>query len=323
MTLDNLQDSIDTTGGGGGGGSNYITDDADDTMAGTLTIDKDSTATTTSSVYGLDIDLDQTGAVAGGQTLSMYGIRISLNDDAPTHVQGHYPVGISNNVTSNKTGQSFTMGLYNICKGGDTDYGIINNVGENGDGTTGSIGIQQTVSDDGTDYIQKSSADGGDYFSMKTIANGETTLATVDDDGTKLANLHMEIQGFVEFDGCGVGFDLVTPTYNAADTDVDFRTGNKQFVTFGAGNITDLNLYFPSTSGNFTLLIKQDGTGSRAITNYKAFDNSGSTASGSSTVLFPGGSNPTLTTTANKVDILSFFWDADNEIAYGVASVNF
>ena len=112
MTLDNLQDSIDTTGGGGGGGSNYITDDADDTMAGTLTIDKDSTATTTSSVYGLDIDLDQTGAVAGGQTLSMYGIRISLNDDAPTHVQGHYPVGISNNVTSNKTGQSFTMGLY-------------------------------------------------------------------------------------------------------------------------------------------------------------------------------------------------------------------
>ena len=157
---------------------------------------------------------------------------------------------------------------------------------------------------------------------MKTIANGETTLATVDDDGTKLANLHMEIQGFVEFDGCGVGFDLVTPTYNAADTDVDFRTGNKQFVTFGAGNITDLNLYFPSTSGNFTLLIKQDGTGSRAITNYKAFDNSGSTASGSSTVLFPGGSNPTLTTTANKVDILSFFWDADNEIAYGVASLN-
>jgi len=322
MTLDNLQDSIDTTGGGGGGGSNYVTDDADDTMAGTLTIDKDSTATTSSSVYGIDIDLDQTGAVAGGQTISMYGMRISLNDDAPTHVQGHYPVGIENNVISNKTGTSFAMGMYNLIKGGDADYGIINNVGENGDGTTGSIGIQQTVSNDGIDYRQNSSADIGDYFSMRTIANGETTLATVDDDGTKLANLHMEIQGFVEFDGCGVGFDLVTPTYNATDTDVDFRTGNKQFVTFGAGNITDLNLYFPPTSGNYTLLIKQDGSGSRAITNYKAFDRTG-TAAGSSTVLFPGGANPTLTTTANKVDILSFFWDADNEIAYGVATVNF
>ena len=321
MTLDNLQDSIDTTGGGGGGGSNYITDDADDTMAGTLTIDKDSTATTTGTVLGLDIDVDQTGIVAAAQSLSVYGARISVNDDAPTHVQGHYPIGIYTNVTSNKTGTSLTMGLYNVIKGADTDYGIVNTIGEDGDGTTGTIGISQTVTNDGLDYIQKSSADGGDYFSMKTIANGETTLATVDDDGTKLANLHMEIQGFVEFDGCGVGFDLVTPTYNATDTDVDFRTGNKQMVTL-TGNITDLNLYFPSTSGNFTLLIKQDGTGSRAITNYKAFDNLG-TASGSSTVLFSGGSNPTLTTTASKVDILSFFWDADNEIAYGVATVNF
>lgn len=321
MTLDNLQDSIDTTGGGGGGGSNYVTDDADDTMEGTLTIDKNSTATTTSTVLGLDIDLDQTGIVAGGNTLAIYGVRINVNDDAPTHVQGHYPVGIENNVTSNKTGQSFTMGLYNICKGGDTDYGIINNVGENGDSTTGSIGISQTVTNDGTDYMQKSSADTGDYFSMKTIANGETTLATVDDDGTKLANLHMEIQGFVEFDGCGVGFDLVTPTYDATDTDVDFKTGNKQMVTL-TGNITDLNLYFPSTSGNFTLLVKQDGSGSRAITNYKAFHITG-TAAGSSTVLFPGGANPTLTTTASKVDIISFFWDTDNEIAYGVATVNF
>ena len=33
--------------------------------------------------------------------------------------------------------------------------------------------------------------------------------------------------------------------------------------------------------------------------------------------------NPTLTTDANHVDIISFFWDADNEIAYGVASLDF
>ena len=137
------------------------------------------------------------------------------------------------------------------------------------------------------------------------------------------AHIVIDAGGHVEFDDCGVGFDLVTPTYNAADTDVDFRTGNKQFVTFGNGNIADLNLKFPATSGNFTLLLKQDVFGSRTVTNYKAFDSASNAANGSSTVKFAGGSNPTLTTDANHVDIISFFWDADNEIAYGVASLDF
>ena len=48
-----------------------------------------------------------------------------------------------------------------------------------------------------------------------------------------------------------------------------------------------------------------------------------SSADGASGVKFPGGSNPTLTTAANHVDILSFYWDADNEIAYGVATLDF
>ena len=36
-----------------------------------------------------------------------------------------------------------------------------------------------------------------------------------------------------------------------------------------------------------------------------------------------GGSAPTLTTTADKADIVSILWDADDEIAYGVASLDF
>ena len=128
----------------------------------------------------------------------------------------------------------------------------------------------------------------------------------------------------VHFLDTAAGFTQFEPTYNASDTDVEFnQNGNKGFVTFGSGNITDLNLTFPSASGNFTLVLKQDGTGSRTVTNYKAFDSTGSAASGSSTVKFAGGSNPTLTTDANHVDIISFYWDADNGIAYGVASLDF
>ena len=181
--------------------------------------------------------------------------------------------------------------------------------------------------------------DAHDTFTITTGGGGATTIETADNTGATghlnfvvdggmdigtNAEVTIDAGGHVEFEGCGVGFDLVTPTYNASDTDVDFTTGNKQFATFGSGNITDLNLIFPKVSGNFLLMLKQDGTGSRTVTNYKVWDRvDSSAASGSATVKFAGGSNPDLTDDANHVDIISFFYDCDNEIAYGVASLDF
>ncbi len=128
----------------------------------------------------------------------------------------------------------------------------------------------------------------------------------------------------VNFGSSCVGFTQLEPAYDSGSTIVDFRHSNKQNLTFGAGNITHLLFYFPLVSGNFQLLIKQDGTGSRTITgSYKVYEFDESTADGSNVVKFAGGSNPTLTTDANHVDIISFYWDADNEIAYGVATLDF
>ena len=98
------------------------------------------------------------------------------------------------------------------------------------------------------------------------------------------------------------------------------REGNKQFVTFGSGNIGNMNLAFPDVSCNCQLLLKQDGTGSRTVTNWKTSDQAGGNGG---TVIWSGGSAPTLTTTGAKIDILSFYWDNDNHKAYGVASLNF
>jgi len=164
--------------------------------------------------------------------------------------------------------------------------------------------------------------DTDDAFKI-TVAGGSgtTTLETVSDNAD--GDLFIVADGHVEFDGCGVGFDLVTPTYDATSTVVDFKKGNKQMVTFGSGNITNVEFHFPSASGNFVCLFKQDGTGSRTITNYKVYDAGGNAASGSSATKFAGGSNPTLTTDANHVDIISIFWDADNEIAYAVPTLDF
>ena len=213
---------------------------------------------------------------------------------------------------------------------GTTDSDLTLNI--DGDIILNADGGQVTIKDDSASHFLfdcdatrfriYDDTNANDFFTITVGAEGETTITTTDAD-TAVGHLNIEPDGHVEFDNCGVGFDLVTPTYNASNTSVDFKTGNKQFVTFGSGNITNLQLVFPATSGNFVVLLKQDGTGSRTITNYKVYDSGGSLASGSNVALFAGGSNPTLTTDANHVDIISIFWDADNEIAYAVASLDF
>ena len=154
--------------------------------------------------------------------------------------------------------------------------------------------------------------------------DGAVEISTTDSNAAE-GHLKFDIDGHVEFEGCGVGFDLVTPAYDATDTDVDFRTGNKQFLTFGSGNIADLNLQFPATSGNFLLVLKQDGTGSRTVASdgWMVLKHDGSATVGNSLVKWPGGTVPTLSTGANDIDIVSLFWDADNGAAYGVISQDF
>ena len=162
--------------------------------------------------------------------------------------------------------------------------------------------------DGGTDtYIQESSAD------VLRFVVGDDAILTMTEAGAG-GNL-------ADFGTTGVGFTQGTVGYDATNTNVYFsKEGNKAFLTFGAGNITNMNIYFPPLACNCILLIKQDGTGSRTVTNWKTFDSEGGNES---TVVFAGGSNPTLTTTANKLDIVSFYWDGGNRKAYGTVSQNF
>ena len=86
---------------------------------------------------------------------------------------------------------------------------------------------------------------------------------------------------------------------------VNWDEGNVQQVTLG-GNRT-FTFSNPKNAGRYLLIIKQDGTGSRTVT--------------WPTVKWPGGTAPTLTTTANKYDIVSFVYDGANY--FGIASLNF
>ena len=127
----------------------------------------------------------------------------------------------------------------------------------------------------------------------------------------------------VHFSSSSAGFTQLEPTFDATDTEVDFRHSNKQKLTL-TGNITDIHFQFPNMSGNFLCVLLQDGTGSWDVTNWKTKDYLGNAGAGNSgVVLWAGATAPALTETADKADIVSIYWDADNEIAYGTFASNF
>ena len=158
-------------------------------------------------------------------------------------------------------------------------------------------------------------------------------------------NVTLNIDGHVGFDNCAVGFRKLAATFGTSgvfgnpndSTDIDFRLSNKYELELTnnmdappGGEV--MALIFPNTSGNFLLTLIQDGTGSRTIheDSWKVHAHDGSLADNlagadgtDGLIRWAGGSAPTLTTTADKTDIISIYWDADNQTAFAIASLNF
>ena len=179
-------------------------------------------------------------------------------------------------------------------------------------------------------FFLYSLVDNNDYFWINTGNSGATTITTVDVDAA-IAHLKLDIDGYIKLDPVTytyselpIGFTQDEPTFDATDTIVLFSTkGNKAKVTL-TNNCTDIHFKFPAVSGNFICVLLQDGTGGRTISNWKTQDSAGNAGDGNSgLVLWAGGTAPTNTETADKADIASFYWDADNEIAYGTYTYNF
>ena len=230
--------------------ANYVTNDADDTMAGTLTIDKDSTATTNGFTFGMNIDYDHTGITGGGQQITNIGLNVDMLNNSVTHVGTHRNYGITSAVRSNTTGTSTVYGIASYASIADTVYGIYNNT--TGAGTTG-YGIYQENDDGDIDYIQVSSANTADYFKMSTTTNGATTLQTVDADA-QLAHLTIQPDGklLMEMNPMDGEDDAWAITNN----DVNMMT----FKTEGGAENT-LTIYEPNdASDKFYIEVGADGS---------------------------------------------------------------
>lgn len=77
---------------------------------------------------------------------------------------------------------------------------------------------------------------------------------------------------------------------------LDLTNGTVQIITL-TGNAT-ITMPTATSGKSFLLMLKQDGTGSRTVT--------------WSTVKWAGGTAPTITSTASRLDLLSFFADGTN-----------
>lgn len=98
-----------------------------------------------------------------------------------------------------------------------------------------------------------------------------------------------------------VGSDITSPVAvtSTTTTNLDLSTGNYFRIAMGS-TITTLaltNAPAATIPVRMKLAVVQDGTGSRAITNWP------------SNFRFQGAANPTLTTTANRQDFFTFVFD--------------
>lgn len=106
----------------------------------------------------------------------------------------------------------------------------------------------------------------------------------------------------------GIVFEAEFDNGNSGTADtIDFNNGQKQRSTL-TGDVTFTFTAPTSGVGNFLLKLIQDGTGTRIVT-------------WPGTVLWPNGTDPTLSTAASSVDIVSFYWDGTNY--FGVSNFDF
>ena len=208
--------------------TNYITNNEDDTMVGTLTIHKNSIAVNSTSNYGQKIDLDHTGNTATAQTIYNYGLDIDV-DYTGNNLTGANTNSFGINIAIDST-PAATSGIDNTAikavLTGDTDTGNTTQIGYDltitGGDTNSQTGILINTDNGSTDLKIVSSADIDDYFSISTGAVGETTFFT-DDNGGEGANLILDIDG-------GIILDSHSGKYQAKKAGTEFSASNSSYA---------------------------------------------------------------------------------------------
>jgi len=183
--------------------------------------------------------------------------------------------------------------------------------GINQSATAGYIGFLMDVIENGTG----DGSAGAGYNALAEWRVGGTAKFTVKNDGSVVITGSVDIQGDLDMNEKDIQ-NIETAWFkeehdngnSGAAKTIDWNNGQKQKVT-----LTDdatLTLTDPGGPCNLILKLVQDGTGSRS----PSWSVSGS-------IYWPDGTEPTWSTGAGEVDIISFYFDGTDY--YGQAGLNF
>ena len=155
-------------------------------------------------------------------------------------------------------------------------------------------------------------------WDIENLAQDKDIVIKVNDGGASKGVISINgAEPYIGFSNAGVGFTRNEATEDASNTAIDFRTGNKFRLEMTA-DITNVKLTFPTVSGNFLVVCTTNGD--HDVTNWKVYESDASAAT-TADVMWAGGSVPAFT--SSGIDIVSFYWDASEQQAYGVASLAF
>ena len=176
--------------------------------------------------------------------------------------------------------------------------------------STLALGVSYSIENNSTGILTVQSSGAN---TITTIPAGVTTLFTcILTSGTTAASWDYDQVGFATITGTGANVlgtspsitlptvtDYIETPYSANSSTaitLALTNGTVQIITL-TGNAT-ITMPTATSGKSFILLLKQDGTGSRTVT--------------WTTVKWPAGTAPTITSTASKQDIFSFFADGTN-----------
>ena len=264
------------------------------------------------------LNADSGNSIDAENTAGNVGFRSNSNESTPsTGVIFDFEFDANNSISQNITFAEMRAQANDITDGTEDAEisfrvrrnGILDNMLEVG-GEIGGSGINGILAGDNGETGVVSSRGNQDLqlrtgnstsgnITLTDGANGNITT-TPNGTGRVVSATEHQFNETAHFDA-----EVDNGNSGTADT-IDWTAGNKQRSTL-TGNVT---FTFTEPNGPCNLIFKlvQDATGSR-------------TATFPADVNWPGGTAPTLTTTANAIDIVSFYYDGTD--FYGQAALNF
>ena len=165
-------------------------------------------------------------------------------------------------------------------------------------GTPEGTAILSTGETGGTKYLRE---DGDGTCSWQAVTGGS---------GDFLADGTVAMTGELDLGANAIGGTMqsITATTAPGTTTLDWGSGNIAKLDLNWDEVCDLNFTAPTKTGLLTLIVEQNV-------------DFGGTITWDTTVKWPGGTAPTLTNTANSIDVIQLTYDGTNY--YGTFDLNF